>query len=326
MALKGIRLTLPKDPVLHAEKITILDDWISKDIEWRGTRAKFIVVNPQNHKFFLVKFPMYGSAEIYFELFNCYLGKNLGLKYADYFMARHKGKLCIATKSFLKVGDVVSELWEMKDLICYYASRKTDLSFKYGRSPEVLREHHIDQIYEILLEEFGEKILPDFFRMIGFDCLTGHGDRHWENYGVLIINNTVTNSVEFKFAPIYDTAYGYLLETSDEKSKVMLNDGTLDDDKWYSPRIRGLCKITIENNIKASHVDLFKYILQHENYKKYSKYMVEIVDKFDNRLVKKILDLAPLKVGLSDIRKDVIIKVLDKRSDILKRLVAENKI
>lgn len=322
--MKKFRVHYPKDSILKSRRIVDISSWEVLNHEWIGTRDKVILKHPETGKWYLVKFPKYGENEIYYELFNCYLGKSLGLKYADYFLCRYKNNLCIASKSFLDVGEKSSELWEMKELICRYASNIDGIELMYGRNSEVLREHNIENIVQILKAEFGESVFPGFFKMIGFDCLTGHGDRHWENYGVLLLIDENENDLSFKFAPIYDTAYGYLLERSDEKIKSFMDDGTLDDPSWYDPDIKGLCKITIEGNIRASHIDLFKFILCNEDISKYSKYLLEIINKYDIEIVKNILKNEPFRSGLTNVRKDVIIKVIEMRYGILKSLLEEN--
>jgi hypothetical protein len=322
--MRKIRLNIPKDPVLNGKKIIDISSWEKLSHEWRGTRDKVILRHPESGSFFLVKFPRYGSNEIYYELFNCYFGKSLGLKYADYFLCRYKGELCIASKSFLSVSSSVSnELWEMKELICRYAT-VSGLELKYGRHSDVLKEHNIDHILMILRSEFGESVLPDFFRMVAYDCLLGHGDRHWENYGVLVYTDHDTNDLgDFSFAPLYDTAYGYLLERDDSLIKSLFDEGTLDQEEWYDPKKKGLCKITLEGDIKASHIDLFKYILNNPDYRQYHKYLLEIVRLYDKKIVLKILKLKLFSTGLTQVRIDVIMKVLSMRHQILSKIIKD---
>lgn len=318
------KIKKPKDSILKANKITNISTWEKLSHEWSGTRDKLIVRHPISGHLFLVKFPKYGENEILYELFNCYFGKSLGLKYADYFLCIYDNQLCIASKSFLPAGNITSELWEMKELICHYASNVPGIELKFGRDKDVLKEHHIDQIYMILSTEFGPAVLPNFFRMIAFDCLTGHGDRHWENYGVLLKHNHTNQQLDFEFAPIYDTAYGYHLEFSDEKIKQILKDEILDQESWYQTKIKGLSKMTIEGNIKASHIDLFKHLITNGEYARYHKFLFEILNSYDRRIVQTILKMKPFSTRLTEDRKNVILKILEMRFKLLKKVLQKN--
>ena len=84
-------------------------------------------------------------------------------------------------------------------LICRY-SRRPDLDEKKGRDIEILKQHNIKNIFDIIKKEtYDDNILKDFFKMIGFDALIGHGDRHWCNYGFL--KPKMKNSY-IRFAPV----------------------------------------------------------------------------------------------------------------------------
>ena len=254
------RFYFPKDKYLKYNKLNNISEWKRHEGEWVGTREKFIISPPNSdYPQYMVKFPKYGPNETNIELFNCFLGFNLNLRIASYFPCTYKEKYGVVTKSFLKNK---SELWEMKELICHY-SNLPNLEEKMGRDTDVLKEHDIDNIFLILKNEFGDgdKVLNDFFRMIGFDCLIGHGDRHWTNYGVILEEKNQKESLNYKFAPIYDTASGYLLEMTDEKLKEMIKTDKLNDENWYRPKKKALCKIVCKQDIKTNHIELFEYII-----------------------------------------------------------------
>ena len=256
------------------------------------------------------------------ELFNCCLGVNLGLDVAVYFPCVYgnssKQQYGVVTRDFV---DANSQLWEMKELVCRY-SNKPNLEEKFGRHMEVLKEHSVDNIYLILETEFGEKILHGFFRMVGFDCLIGHGDRHWTNYGVVVTENG--DNLEYKFAPVYDTASGYLLEMSDEYLREMITKGNLDDENWYKPKKhKGLFKIICNDNPKTNHIELFEYILDNQSFSNYAPSLIEPVRRFNMKLTRHLLKNNFYLKDLADDRKFAIAKVLEMRKKILDTIISQ---
>jgi len=313
---------LPKDLALSSYRMNDVSNWTRINTEWMGARKKFILIPPQAKNKYMIKFPNYGENEILIELFNCYLALNLGLKTASYFPCIYRGEKGIITKSFLKQDEYGSELWEMKELICHY-SGVANIEFKMGRDKEVLLEHDIDLIQMILANEFGEKILPAFYQMVGFDCLIGHGDRHWCNYGVILSYSSAAKKLEFNFSPIYDTASGYLLEMTDLQVEEILKNKTLDDTKWYFPKKKGLCKMTCQGNPKTNHIDLFAYILETEKNPKYIDALIAPIKKYNSKIVTHLLGNHFSE--LSSERKSVIIKILEMRFAILKELIIQRE-
>ena len=234
------------------------------------------------------------------------------IAHTQYFRGRYppfdEGVFC---KSFL-VEAAVEELWEMKELICRYSS-KSSLDQKYGRNVEVLQEHNIDNVFMILDHEFGRGVMPAFFEMIGFDALIGHGDRHWSNYGVVVSGRPV----KARFAPLYDTASGYLVEHEENDCRIMLKDD-LNDPEWYRPRLKGLCKITVPNDIKANHFDLLEHILVNSDMRRYTPCLQKAFSNFHPGIVRAILNR--FFSELSPIRCEVIEKILTMRWQIGRNL------
>lgn len=312
--MSKLKIKLPNDPFLSPYRVNDVSSWTRLSTEWMGAREKFILMPPGSQNKYLIKFPNYGENEIITEIFNCYFAQNLNLTTAFYFPCVYNGQKGVITRSFLKQG-VGAELWEMKELICHY-SNVPNIEFRLGRDKDVLLEHNIDSIALILQTEFGDGVLFDFFRMIGFDCLIGHGDRHWCNYGV-ILSQEKNQVLNFRFAPIYDTASGYLLEMSDEALHKILESDLLDNEDWHKPRIAGLCKITCNNNHKTNHVELFEYILENSSYTKYIDALLTSIRKYDERVVRYLL--GNYFSQLPKFRQTAIIKILEMRSGILKK-------
>ena len=310
----------PKDKLLKHRKLNNISEWKRLNIEWIGSRSKVMVSHPDLHDHYMVKFPNYGENETKIELFNCCLGMNLGLNVALYFPCIYKGNQGVITKSFLNQK---SELWEMKTLICHH-SNSPNLEEKMGRHQDVLKEHDIDNIFLILQTEFGEAVLHDFFRMVGFDCLIGHGDRHWTNYGIVLWEQM--GELKYRLAPIYDTASGYLMvELNDKQLERVIRKGGLEDQNWYKPKKRGLCKITCNRDLKTNHIELFEYILDNENFVKYIPDLTEPIKKIDTRLVRYLLKNSFYLKKLSRNRKFAITKILEMRKKILMSIIESKK-
>ena len=190
------------------------DLWESSDVEIRGTREKLILRNKKQPAWYLFKKPKYGRMEINTEVFNSILANELQINHVQYFPVRFRDEEGVLCKSFLDEHKEESfGLTEMKILICN-ATGRPDLREKRGRDIEILQEHNIKNIFDIIKQQgYENDILNDFFKMIGLDALIGHGDRHWCNYGFLTSKRREGN---VKFAPIYDTSSGYLTEIQDE--------------------------------------------------------------------------------------------------------------
>ena len=311
----------PRDKYLKHHKFNDVSSWKRYDGEWTGARAKFIVTPPGTEQCYMVKYPKYGLNEMVIELFNCCLGINLNINVASYFPCIYENKRGVITKDFLSID---AQLWEMKELVCHH-SNNPNLEEKFGRHPEVLKEHSIDNIFLILDTEFGDKksIFHNFFRMVGFDCLIGHGDRHWSNYGVIV--DEAGDNLEYRFSPIYDTASGYLLEMPDEKLKEMASEKTLDDEDWHKPKKRGLCKIICNGDLKTNHLELFEYILDNENFKDYISSLTDPVKRFNMKLVRHLLKNNFYLKNISDDRKFAITKVLEMRKNLLDSIIEQKK-
>lgn len=308
---------------LYRNKFNLLDDsswdnlWDKNRSEIGGTRKKLILRNKKTwyhlktpKAWYLFKKPKYGRTEIDTEVFNSILANELLINHVQYFPAIFRNEEGVLCKSFL--DDYKEEpfrLTEMKVLICRY-SGKPNLKEKRGRDTETLEEHNIKNIFNIIKKKgYKDTILKDFFKMVGFDALIGHGDRHWCNYGFLASENRKNN---VKFAPVYDTSSGYLTEIQEE-SKLKEKISQLDDENWYQAkaRMKGLCKITIPGDYKATHFELLKYILTDTDMQNYKEYVSLAFKGYNSQLVQAILER--FFPNLMEIRKQIILKILDKR-------------
>lgn len=304
---------------LSRKKCTDISGWNRLGIEAGGTRKKFILQPPSGGKWYLAKFPQYGQFEIVTEVFNSILAVELGINHVSYFPIIYMGLEGVACASFIehnRTDGSNEELWEMKELVCRH-SNLINLERRFGRDDDVLKEHQIENIYMILEAEFGESVLPDFFAMVGLDALIGHGDRHWSNYGAIVSMDN--NAIHSRFAPLYDTASGYLTEIGEnERLFRMLND-ELNSDAWYQVRRKRLCKITVAGNPKASHFDVMERILSDKDMSKFRAHLERPFRKYSDQLVRAILNRFFPKLDTA--RRDVIKKILSRRYRIAKKML-----
>ena len=314
--------TPTEDNGLYRNRFNVLDQkiWSSKDFEIRGAREKTLLNNKKQKEWYLFKKPKYGKMEIYTEIFNSILANEMEITHVQYFPVIFNNREGVLCKSFLsEYGKEIFELTEMKTLICHY-SGQSDLDEKKGRDVEILKQHNIQKIFNIMKKErYGDNVLRDFFKMIGFDVLIGHGDRHWCNYGFL---KSKIKDDDIKFAPVYDTSSGYLTEIDNElKLKNKLSD--LDDDKWYDEkaRIKGLCKITVPGDFRSTHFDLLKYIVKDKTMKKYKDSVSWAFNRYAFKTVQAILKR--FFPELTNLRKQVILKILEKRYNIGIKILKE---
>lgn len=90
----------------------------------------------------------------------------------------------------------------------------------------------------------------------------------------------------------------------------------LDDEEWYQAkaRIKGLCKITIPEDYKATHFDLLTYILKDTDMREYKEDVSLAFESYSPRLVQAVLKR--FFSNLTEMRKQIILKILDKRASI----------
>lgn len=306
----------------YRDKFNYLDNsWKIKNIEKRGAREKLILKHSDKKAWYLFKKPKYGKTEIYTEIFNSILANELDINHTQYFPVRFNEQEGILCKSFLdEHKEEPFGLMEMKTLLCRH-SQQPDLKEKKGRDDETLKEHNIQTIFNII-EGYEDSILKDFFQMIGFDALIGHGDRHWCNYGFLA---SKINKQNIKFAPIYDTSSGYLTEITDHSKLKEYLATKLNNDEWYQDQARkkALCKITVPEDPRSTHFELLKFILTDANMKDYKGAVSLAFYRYNRAMIQGILgEFFP---DLEDIRKQVILKILDKRAQIGVRMIDGSK-
>lgn len=299
---------------LRRDRFNNISSWKFVSREPKGTRVKSILLRGQS--VFLFKEPN-DHLEIAAEIFNSILANELGLNHVQYFPAKYNGKKGVVCASFLQYSTTIAELMEMKELLYRHSARLQKFSLaEYkqlrGRDPEAVKEHHIDNIFLVLDEECGSdpKVLKAFFRMIGFDALIGHTDRHWENYG-LMLAYTKRRTVSLKLAPIYDTVTAYRIgERSDARIAKML-ENEFKSPEWYRPSREDNCKIKIPENPLSNHFDLVCHIAKSTSMSVYRDDVFWAFDQFPKVHLEKLID--KFFRDLNPVRKKSFLEILNQR-------------
>ncbi len=291
-----------------------ISGWKYISIEPKGTRAKKIL--QRDNATFLFKEPN-DDFEIVTEVFNSILANELEINHVQYFPAKYQDKYGVVCRRFLKDSPQVEELVELKEILYRHSQGLQKYSLAEfdkmkGRDKEAVAEQSIDNLYMVLEEEGGEAILRDFFKMIGFDALIGHTDRHWENYGIWL-GYTKRKRLFLRFAPIYDTVSSFLAGTPDSQVEKHLT-AHLKKPDWYRPKRDDNCKIKVPGNAKCNHFDLMEYIANSDQLSVYMDELFWTFERFDRKVAAEILKR--FFPDLSNIRKSSIIEILVQRHKI----------
>jgi hypothetical protein len=134
---------------------------------------------------------------------------------------------------------------------------------------ELFSFEFISEAIKTIFPENYESLLIELVKLIVFDAITGNNDRHFYNWAII---RPIRKKEKLPyFAPIYDSARGFMWNWSDEaliKHYENLKQGGKTIDKYIrlaSPRI------SIEGNAKINHFELVAYI-----YTKFPKYQETI--------------------------------------------------
>lgn len=129
-------------------------------------------------------------------------------------------------------------------------------------------------------------LICDLVKMCAFDAISGNNDRHFYNWGVL--DSALKSRKRPKFAPIYDSARGFVWNWSDDSIKKHLElrkNGGSKIDKYIS---NAAPRISFEDNKSANHFELINYLKRKD--KKFNKIIMELASVENEKLVLKMLE------------------------------------
>lgn len=322
-----------------------VSNWQTQIISTKGSRDKGVIFEPESGETYFIKFPMLREnrdypTETWSEIIAYDIGTKLGFNVLRYDFAILNGRAGCISKNMVK--DKYESLVEGDSILTAYDhtydpnNKGTYNKYTFHFVMEALKNSHL------------ECFAKDFIKILIFDSIIGNSDRHQSNWGFIqrveIEHITTKNKNIFKrnsqaihskvkktvnLAPIYDSGCCLGREYGEEQIEERLKD----DNKFNSFIRKGYAELRgdDEPNKKKNHFDLLKYIGNQNNvWKDYIK--TEITQIFniynyeDINLIIKNIDLElPYGIkkifGLSDIRKEFIIKVINTRINELRNLI-----
>lgn len=242
------------------------------------------------------------------------IGQELGLKMNEVKLVRINGQIRFLSKYFRNKDEILIHGAEICGQYLDDIKFAEQIANDKKTSRDLFTFEFIKESIQNVYPDNYKTIIADLIKLITFDALIGNNDRHFYNWGV--IDYTKKNRKTPKFAPIYDSARGFLWNWDDEKIKKHLdlkNKGGKKIDRYIdesSPRIS--CDI----NKSVNHFELVKYLKNNPFYK-------EIINDLANATnEKKVLKLIQKEFFSYFIveRNEVIEYIIKKRFKIIREI------
>lgn len=278
----------------------------------------FLSKNGDLNEAYIAKFAhKNGHIETYTELFNNQLGMLLGFDMAHSGIAKLDGVLHFVSRSFrtdpadqLLHGSLLVELIGLADQM------ELDLFNTTARQQGVYDIDFVRDVIYHVCNKYADDVFASLVEMLIFDALIGSMDRHPRNWGVL---STATLPVQYRFAPLYDSARALLWDRTDDNLLALeSNEGDFQRYVLKShPRI-GLPK-SVGHKGKCTHVDLIRYLLlEHKEVTlcAYKKIRVDVV-----RIAAHLLRQHPFRRVFTSRRARMILRLLLIRQQTLEHLI-----
>lgn len=297
-----------------------------------GTREKCWLISPEDNSYYFFKVSIKKGVkdyptEFWMEIIASKVGQSLNLNVLDYNIAKRGESIGCISKHM-----VDNDKYALTELMHFL------MGFEPAYNPEEDKDaYSIEFIYETL-KYFGlEQYMPDFIDVVVFDCIIGNQDRHQENWGFITPVETKAKILSHedtqvktswkgsKVAPIYDSGSSLGRERSEEVVLNMLRDPVQFEAyiNRYKPEVR------MQKGAKVSYDVLLNELLTSERYGKMTRHSIQqLTEAFDTNKITDIVthidDALPADCkdkGLSDKRKQFIIKLMNNRVEKLKKLI-----
>lgn len=317
--------------------------WQSKISSTKGTRDKGVIYEPKTGDIYFIKFPMIKenrdySMETWSEIIAYEVGSALGFNVLRYDFAIKDNRAGCISKNM--VGDNES-LVEGDSILTAYDST-------YNPEDKKMYNKYTFQFVMSALRQHGlyDDYAKDFVRILIFDSIIGNSDRHQSNWGFIQKvevkrkemkgkglfsrkNTTFEIQKTMTMTPIYDSGCCLGREFNEDQIKLRLDD----ENRLTSFIQKGYAELRGEDtpDTKKNHFELLRYICSLDDCWKRFIYgeIKRVISVYDKNHVSMIVtnidkDLPPdvrRISGLSEIRKEFIIKIIDKRIEELKNLI-----
>lgn len=317
-----------------------VSDWQVKISSTKGTRDKGVLIDPETGNEYFIKFPMIRdnrdySMETWSEIIAYEVGTMLGFNVLRYDFAIKDNRPGCISKNMISNKNEES-LVEGDSILTGYdplynpSDKGMYVKYTFPFVIEALKNLNLGQY------------IPEFLKMLIFDAIIGNSDRHQSNWGFILKvtlikkrprlsirrQNTIENSITYTMAPIYDS--GCCLGR--EFDETQINDRLNDSARFNAFINKGYAELRIikHPNKKVSHFELLndiccQYPEWHDCIIKHINDVIKLYDlnklesliySIDNPLPSCIKSIH----GLSNCRKQFVIKVIDKRINELKKI------
>lgn len=327
-----------------------VSDWLeTSGLATKGTRDKVVLVKPGTEDTYFLKFPMFKPMRDYrpenwSEVIAYEVGTKLGFDVLRYDLAEYKGRVGCISKNMISTEDLESLIEGHQILSSYDPS--------YDPADQKTKHLYTFEFVCEAIKHFGfSKYINHFLRTLIFDAIIGNSDRHQSNWGIIqsinieiVENNIGLTDRIFKRSkqegrryifhflnrptPIYDSGCCLGREFCDDVLQQKLNSPI----QFESYIRKGFAELRLnEFPKKQTHENLlhhlmliqggkWKTFIQQEIEKVIHKYnfneLREVVFNIDKSFPDRYRD----EYGLSDVRKEFIIRVIDRRINNLKNI------
>ena len=230
---------------------------------------------------------------VFSEYISCHIINELGYDAQETLLGTYKGKETVACKDFCTGG------FELNEFEKYKSSFSVD--FENMRYPDIFDVVKALSKDRDRVDIDPEISLTQFWDIFMLDVLLGNFDRHTGNWGYLYSDEQEV----VKLAPIYDCGaclYPMLNDSGMEK--------VLCDEEMLHSRIYDFPKPAFE--VKGQRMTYHSFM--QSDFAKSDARVLSSVDKlkerYDKKIIEKVVSETP---GLSDIRCEFYIKMIDKR-------------
>jgi HipA-like C-terminal domain len=279
-----------------------------------GNATKWIIRSDDPAKpRFMVKYPQkFGEQETFTEFFINQLGRVLGFDMAHSGLIRLDGTLAFLTQVFttthnLRHGSLIIEDYFKEERALERVRRREEQAF-----------YSIDFVVELLRTFVGadfNQILPKFIQMLVFDALIGSMDRHVQNWGVL---ETIQEPARYQFAPIFDSARA-LLWSKDEPGVALLYNNPAAF-RAHLDRARP-CLGPKRYHLTQNRCNHFAFVANlMELYPGPADAAIQKVPENVAQKTNRLLRAFPFGTAFSNQRKQLIVKILADRAQILRTI------
>ena len=311
-----------------------ISEWEKHEyLQTGGTREKEVVENPNDNRLYYFKTSLIKNEknyvyEFWSEVIASEVGELLGFEMLKYDVAIND-QHTLGCLSRLMIDTNKEQLdegykWIKRYQLAYDTEDRNAYTFQL-----------IDDTLRGLFpnENFIEKLIS----IIVLDCIIGNEDRHQENWGIIILNDTSKKSripfskknpipkSTYRFAPIYDSGSSLGRELRDEKVNQMLTDSV----QLNAYINRGQSEIHwAGEHGKQKHFSLIDKIAGTEHRHIIVSELKRIRERYDKNKISEIInhidDCLPEAFNLQKIpqkRKDLLIKLITLR---IERLLSLN--